>query len=227
MVSDRSAITGCPAKNHWCDLIPRIRTPLLVSIACVSGVVVLLGYFIQDTLLEDLRNLFLHWFVILAAIALGVGVIFLFQVHWTKIRSGSQSRLNSGVLIVCLVFTAAITLIYGTTSNWSVWLLDHVILPVEASLVALLAVFLVYTLGRMFYGGFSLFNLVFALTAFATLAISALLFWYRIPWIGELRDWVNQVWSLGAMRAILIGVALGAITTGLRVLIGADRPYES
>jgi hypothetical protein len=27
------------------------------------------------------------------------------------------------------------------------------------------------------------------------------------------------------MRGILIGVALGALTTGLRVLFGADRPY--
>jgi hypothetical protein len=190
-------------------------------------VVVLLGYFIQDGLLEDLRNLFLHWFVILAAVALGIGVIFLLQVHWNKIRSGSHSRLNSGVLMICLVVTAVITLTYGSTSNWSVWLLDHIILPVEASLVALLAVFLVYTLGRMLYGGFSIFNLVFALTAFAALATSAVLSWYRIPWIGELRDWFSQVWSLGAMRAILIGVALGAITTGLRVFMGADRPYES
>ena len=173
------------------------------------------------------RDLFLHWFVILAATALGIGAIFLLRVHWNKIRSGSQSRLNSGVLVICLVFTAAITLIYGSTSNWSVWLLDHVILPVETSLVALLAVFLVYTLGRMFYGGFSIFNLAFAFTAFATLAVSAVLFWFKIPWIGELRDWISQVWSLGAMRAILIGVALGAITTGLRVLLGADRPYES
>jgi len=79
----------------------------------------------------------------------------------------------------------------------------------------------------MFYRGVSLFSLVFALTAFATLAVTAVLFWFNIPWIGELRDWFSQVWSLGAMRAILIGVALGAITTGLRVLIGSDRPYES
>ncbi len=29
----------------------------------------------------------------------------------------------------------------------------------------------------------------------------------------------------GAARGIVLGVALGAITTGLRVLLGADRPY--
>jgi hypothetical protein len=37
--------------------------------------------------------------------------------------------------------------------------------------------------------------------------------------------WVTQVLALGGARGILIGVALGALTTGLRVLFGVDRPY--
>jgi hypothetical protein len=36
---------------------------------------------------------------------------------------------------------------------------------------------------------------------------------------------VTNYISLGALRGLLIGVALGTITTGLRILIGADRPY--
>jgi hypothetical protein len=47
-----------------------------------------------------------------------------------------------------------------------------------------------------------------------------------VPIVGTLiRPWVTQIWALGGARGILIGVALGTITTGLRVLFGVDRPY--
>jgi hypothetical protein len=44
-------------------------------------------------------------------------------------------------------------------------------------------------------------------------------------YIGRIRAWVSQVWSAGGARGILLGVALGAVATGLRVLMGAERPY--
>ncbi len=47
--------------------------------------------------------------------------------------------------------------------------------------------------------------------------------WYLT--MGELRAWWSQVWAAGAARGLLLGVALGATVTGLRVLLGSDRPY--
>jgi hypothetical protein len=40
-----------------------------------------------------------------------------------------------------------------------------------------------------------------------------------------LRAEIVQVLAVGGARGILIGVALGAIVTGLRVLLAAERPY--
>jgi hypothetical protein len=53
-----------------------------------------------------------------------------------------------------------------------------------------------------------------------------------LPFIGEipvLSDWVRP-WlmygpAVGGARGLLLGVALGALTTGLRVLFAFDRPY--
>ena len=42
--------------------------------------------------------------------------------------------------------------------------------------------------------------------------------------VGSLAARGHSVASGGA-RGILIGVALGTLTTGLRILFGADRPY--
>jgi len=40
-----------------------------------------------------------------------------------------------------------------------------------------------------------------------------------------LRNWLVQVVASGGARGILLGVALGSIVTGLRVLLAVDRPY--
>jgi hypothetical protein len=43
--------------------------------------------------------------------------------------------------------------------------------------------------------------------------------------VRDLRAWISQVWAAGGARGILLGVALGATATGLRVLLGTERPY--
>jgi hypothetical protein len=50
-------------------------------------------------------------------------------------------------------------------------------------------------------------------------------FFGEIPIINTVAHWVSQVWALGGARGILIGIALGTLTTSLRVLFGVDRPY--
>jgi hypothetical protein len=40
-----------------------------------------------------------------------------------------------------------------------------------------------------------------------------------------IKDWVLEVPALAGARGILLGAALGTAATGLRVLLGIDRPY--
>jgi hypothetical protein len=51
------------------------------------------------------------------------------------------------------------------------------------------------------------------------------LFTVNLPLIGEIRSWIVSVPALGGARGILLGIALGTIATGLRILMGSDRPY--
>jgi hypothetical protein len=68
-------------------------------------------------------------------------------------------------------------------------------------------------------------SIIFLVTAAFLIFGSATLPFGDIPLISTIARWVTQVLALGGARGILIGVALGALTTGLRVLFGADRPY--
>jgi len=39
------------------------------------------------------------------------------------------------------------------------------------------------------------------------------------------RPFIAQVMAASGARGLLLGVALGTLTTGLRILFGADRPF--
>jgi hypothetical protein len=204
----------------------RLQTPAFAVIAILSGVLVLLGYFVDIPVISSLREVFQQWAVILVAVALAVGVLNLLGVHLQKIRSKTPGGFNSVLLVSSFLATFVFALVFGLTSSVSVWIFKNILYPVEASLLAVLAIVLIYAVGRIFSRGLSTFNLVFTLTVIFMLGVTALLSWVDVPLIGELRDWISQVLSLAGARSILIGVALGAIAAGLRVLIGADRPYE-
>ena len=205
----------------------RLRTSAFAIIAIVVGATVLLGYFIQIPFLQELRTTILNWVLILTAVVLLVGIFNLLLVHLKKIRTDEKNAIYSLFLVIALAVTFVIALVFGTDFPWSVFIYDHILLPVETSLVALLAVVLVYAVARMFWRGITLFNLIFAATVLFMLAVPALLSWMpELSFLSVVHNLFTQILALAGSRAILMGVALGVIATGLRVLIGADRPYE-
>jgi hypothetical protein len=202
-----------------------IKSPIFAAIAIASGLIVLLGYFIDLPLLATLRQVFIDWAVILAAVALLLGVLNLLRVHLGKIRTRQKGSPYSLVLIIALITTLLVAGLMGPSSELSVWVYTYVLAPIEVSLLALLAVLLIYAGANLFSRRRNLFTLVFVATVVLALAGMSGFPGLEILGLGELNAWISQVWAVGAARGILLGVALGTIATGLRVLVGADRPY--
>jgi hypothetical protein len=46
------------------------------------------------------------------------------------------------------------------------------------------------------------------------------------PVLTEIKDWILDVPAMAGVRGILLGVALGAVLTGIRLLLGVERPYS-
>ncbi len=197
------------------------------AIAIATGLIVLVGYFVELPLLLNLRITILNWLIILAAVALFIGLFNLLAVHADKVRN----KKKGGFYSLILIFFMFVTLIFG------LWLRpDHPVLsmifnavqlPVETSLMAMLAVTLTYASIRLLRRRSNLISVIFLVTALLILLGSA-----PLPFIGSLpivsdmiRPFIAQVLAAAGARGILIGVALGALTTGLRVLFGAERPY--
>ncbi len=202
-----------------------LRSLILAAIAGFSGLVVLLGSFVKAPLLEVPAATLLEWASVLAAVMLLVGVINLAKVHWSKVRKVQPGIQDSLALLISFFAALVVVLIYNPSGAPSIWLVRYVMQPVESSLMALLTVLLVFALGRMFYRRANLYTLIFAGTAIFFVAGVFFLGGLQIPGLVELRDWMMQAWVTAGARGVLLGVALGTLAAGLRVLFGADRPY--
>ena len=205
----------------WCS----VRNPIYTAIAIGIGIVVLLGYFLRVDLLVNLRVVLLEWATILVAAALLVGIVNLFIVHLQKSAADQQNRVNSITLITSLTLTLLVVGWFGPTDPISLWIFNYIQVPVEASLMAILAVVLIYAGVRLLRRKPNLLSIVFIVTAVIILLMTGPLFGIDIPGLAELRIWIGKVPAVAGARGILLGVSLGIVAAGLRILMGADRPY--
>ena len=195
---------------------------IAVAIAIVAGLIVLIGYFVPA--LAGVQDVLLNWAIILAGVAALVGVFNLISVHGDKVRRREKGSLYSAILLISLFASFIFGLALGPDNPNMRLLVSAVIVPVEATLMALLSVTLLYASIRLLRRRTDLMSIVFLLTVVLMLIASATLP-FSSPLNDLIRPWIQQVLALGGARGILIGVALGTLTTGLRVLFGADRPY--
>lgn len=202
-----------------------MKAPLSVAVAIAIGLVVLLGYFMPFERLTSLRIVLLDWAVILAAVALLVGIGNLIYVHWRKSVQAQGESVHSVVLLVSLFLTLGVVGWFSPTHPYSLWIFNNIQVPIESSLLAILAVLLAYALVRLLRRRMDRFSLVFVATVVIVLIGTAPLLGFDFPILGDLRSWLAEIPAVGGARGILLGIALGIIATGVRILIGADRPY--
>jgi hypothetical protein len=205
-----------------------MRSPVAASVAIGIGLIVLLSYFIQIPLLQHLQTLLLGWAVVLAGVALLIGILNLVSVHWRKMRGIDRQRdPYSAVLLLAFAATLVAGFILTPLHDQYRQVVLSIQAPVEISLLAILAVSLAYASLRLFQrrGGFM--ATVFVVSVLFFLVVSSGIF--GDPSAGPLSSGFfgtfNRLPIAGA-RGILLGIALGSVTTGLRILLGADRPYS-
>ena len=195
-------------------------------IAISIGIIVLLGYFIDIPAISAFRFILFKWGVILAGVAVLIGMWNMFSIHLKKIREWKPGAIYSFTLLFFMLLTITVSLAPALQPIQSE-LLNGIMVPVEISLLAVLAVTLLYASLRMLQIRRDLASILFISTALLILLGTGA--W---PYIGQLpviSDWIrpfiSDVLAVGGARGILIGVALGTLTTGLRIFLGVDRPY--
>ncbi|MCL4394491.1 MAG: hypothetical protein M1482_06780 [Chloroflexi bacterium] len=195
---------------------------MATAVAVGVGLIVLLAFFLRHPLLNPLGTAFAEWTVILAAFALLLGLVNLLTVHLGRVVRRNEP--GAGYSLIILVTSAAVIavgLLYGLPGGPMLWIFDNVYIPLQSSFLALL----VFLLATAAFRAFRARSLETALMLLAALIV----FLGQVPWFGALadaREWVLSIPSTAGMRGILLGVALGATATALRLIVGLDRPYS-
>ncbi len=194
-------------------------------VAMSVGLLVLADFFVNSDSINALGLYLIRTASIVAAFALVLGMVNVLTVHLGKISARHKGWGYSWVLLGAMFFTLGIGFVAGGPgSSWMQQLFEMVLFPLEATLFSLLAFFSIIAAYRAFRvksletGLFVTFGVIVLL---GQVPVGARL-WDQLPVI---KDWVLEVPALAGARGILLGVALGATATGLRVLLGIDRPY--
>lgn len=204
-----------------------MRRILPASFAIGAGILVLLGYLFPHSLLATVRDELVRWAVIIAAFAFILGFFNLLRVHLG--RSGKSGGIYSLVLVLTALVSFGLTmsaLLVPALRFLGDWWFRYVLSPLQATVAALVAFVLVVALFRLVRHRREAGAIVFLITALivllGTLPVPALLGDRMVA----LRAWWMDVLAMAGMRGLLIGVGLGTLLIGLRVLLGSDRPYS-
>ena len=193
------------------------------AFAIAAGLIVLLGYFFPQQL-ESFRLLLLDWGVIIAGMAVLVGIFNLVAVQMEKFRAGQKGGAYGILLVISLIVTFGLGLVLGPDHPYMRLTMDAIIMPVEASLMAILAVTLIYASIRLLRRRVDVMSVVFLVTAVIFLILIMPTPAGPVPGDQAMLDFLGM-FSRGGTRGLLIGIALGTLLTGVRVLFGVDRPY--
>ena len=206
-----------------------LKRILPTAIAIAVGILVLIAVFTSLAPLETVGTYLIDTAVIIASFALFLGVVNVLRVHSRKMRESPSDRLYSFVLVAAMLIVLVVGLpaLPGRPSGPSQpivqWIFENIQAPIQASLSALL-VFLVVTASyrllmvRNAESAVMLVVVLLVLLGQVTLGLA--------PILPELKDWILDVPALAGVRGILLGVALGALLAGIRLLLGVERPYS-
>ena len=202
-----------------------MRKVLPLIAASVCGVIILANYLLKLPWLDSIASKLLEGGMILATFALLLGLVNLLAFHVRRIYEKKNGIIQSIVLVSAMVITLVIGIVVPASAEQS-WAFNYILYPLQATMGALLVFYAVNAAFRAFRlrNGAAVVLLVSSLTFLFLLIpfISGL-----SPIVPALRNWLVLV-PLGAgMRGILLGIALGTITSALRILFLVDHPYAS
>jgi hypothetical protein len=153
-----------------------------------------------------------------------LGVFNVLRVHGQRIVTSGKGQLFSLVLLVTALLSFIPPLLYGPTDELTQGMLNYVITPLGGALAALVVFTMTLSairlLGRRRTPSSLLFIIVVTLTLLGTTPMRG------FEWLSGVRRWLIDVPGMAGIRGLLLGVALGTVITGIRVLLGSDRPHS-
>ena len=160
-----------------------------------------------------------------------LGVVNLTQVNLPKIKNREDDWIYRAIMMGSMVIIMVIGFVeYKDRMNDGQvykWLFDFVFIPLNATMFALLAFYIASAAFRAFRARNA--EATVLLAAACVVMLARVPIGEQIPFIGEylshFMSWLMDVPNVSARRAIFVGAALGAIATGVRIILGIERSH--
>jgi hypothetical protein len=202
-----------------------MKKTLPLIIAFVSGVVMVLAFFTPDKNIEDFSQGMLTWVTIVGGFTLVLGVASILRNNLAIIKKRGKDWGFKAILILFLLAMAGSNIIWGTERGTPYdWLFQNIQAPMMSTMFSLLAFFIASAAYRAFRARTKEATLLLLTSTIVMLGRTPLgqFIWDRLP---VYTDWIMAYPNLAVQRGIIIGVALGAASMSLRIILGIERTY--
>jgi len=195
-----------------------------IVVAFLSALIVIVSNFVDAPGLGQLSTDVKSFGAIIAGFALFVGLLGIMQSHVNNVTKRKPLWQYSVLLVAVLVLFIAVGLAYGANSTQFLWIYDTIYGPLTATTYSLLAFWVCSAAYRAFKprnleSGILVFTGL--LTFFGIQPIASVI----SPIFYNIQSFIMSVPNIAGSRGIVIGIGLGVIGFGLRVLLGWDRSW--
>lgn len=216
--------------------------PLLITF--LVGLALILAMFIPHWPFNVLNERFSIFYDIIAVFAFILGGGNLLKVHMRKVqRKGGDWKFSLVTIVGFFLMLGAGLLKIGVPEGLSgdyqasgslfKYIYDSAFQPLQATMFSLLAFFVASASYRAFRAK-TREATILLVAAFIILLRPTPLGYYLTFWLPEplqflhvpnLSTWILSVPNMAGQRAIMIGIALGIVSTSLRLILGIERSY--
>ena len=184
--------------------------------------------------MQELSETFSEWYSIISAFAIWLGGLNLLKISLEKAYKKESDWFYAIVTIVSFLLILVIGISGGRQyleqGSGFDWLFRNIYTPLNATMFALLAFFVASASYRAFRAR-NVQATVLLLAAFIVMAGRTpfgdwITFFLPEGWrLSNLSNVVMNYFNVAGQRAIMIGIALGIVSTSLRIILGIERSH--
>ncbi len=187
--------------------------------------IMVLHFFIPHQPVKFLGDNLQEWYMIVASAAIFLGALNLMHVHLRKIKLKLKNWKYSPITIIGFLLMLVTGLIYGVTEGKPFdFMFMNLVAPMGATMFSLLAFFVASAAFRAFRA--SNWRATLLLTSAFVVMLGQVpigaMIWDKIPLA---KVWLMTIPNTAGQRAVMIGAAMGVVSTSLRMIFGIERSY--